>query len=266
MRCLFCKQGSNDSKSVEHIIPESFGNTTLVLPKGVVCDKCNNYFAKSVEKPFLETSWAKTLRFHQALPSKKGRVPSLGGVILPDAPMVATRWPKHDLTTVAVPAPFFQKIADMKEGKLILLMEGEVPFGPVASRFLSKVALESMALRVCMYDGGVDYLCDHEQLDDLRDHARRGRIADWPVHVRRIYPADARATDSDGKYVQTIHESDFLVTGSSEWFFALALFGVEFVINLGGPEIAGYAQWLNENGQRSPLYVKPGQSELPQAL
>jgi hypothetical protein len=54
MRCIFCKNDSSNSKSVEHIIPESLGNTTRTLPKGVVCDTCNNYFARKVEKPFLE--------------------------------------------------------------------------------------------------------------------------------------------------------------------------------------------------------------------
>ena len=44
MRCLFCKQDSSSTKSVEHIIPESIGNKTLILPLGYVCDKCNNYF------------------------------------------------------------------------------------------------------------------------------------------------------------------------------------------------------------------------------
>ena len=32
MRCLFCKQDSSSAKSIEHIIPESMGNTKLILP------------------------------------------------------------------------------------------------------------------------------------------------------------------------------------------------------------------------------------------
>ncbi len=32
MKCLFCKQSSADTKSVEHIVPESLGNTTFILP------------------------------------------------------------------------------------------------------------------------------------------------------------------------------------------------------------------------------------------
>lgn len=87
MRCIFCKQDSSNSKSVEHIIPESLGNKTATLPKGVVCDGCNNYFARKVEKPFLESTEIKTLRFREAIPSKKGVVPHLNGM-LPDGSQV----------------------------------------------------------------------------------------------------------------------------------------------------------------------------------
>ncbi len=48
----FCKQCSDLSNSVEHIIPESLGNKNHVLPKGIVCDRCNNYFTLKIEKMF----------------------------------------------------------------------------------------------------------------------------------------------------------------------------------------------------------------------
>src|SRR6267154_1084155 len=53
VRCIFCKQNSALSRSVEHIVPESLGNTQHILPIGVVCDACNNYLAREVEKPLL---------------------------------------------------------------------------------------------------------------------------------------------------------------------------------------------------------------------
>ncbi|MBO5921575.1 MAG: hypothetical protein J6Q48_04230, partial [Bacteroidaceae bacterium] len=46
MKCIFCKQESTNAKSVEHIIPETLGNKTFVLPLGMVCDQCNNYFSR----------------------------------------------------------------------------------------------------------------------------------------------------------------------------------------------------------------------------
>lgn len=50
--CLFCKSEGPYS-SVEHIIPESLGNDDLIL-KEEVCDHCNSYFGKEVERYVLD--------------------------------------------------------------------------------------------------------------------------------------------------------------------------------------------------------------------
>lgn len=45
IRCIWCKQ-ANESKSIEHIIPEALGcPTELVLSNGAVCTECNNGLA-----------------------------------------------------------------------------------------------------------------------------------------------------------------------------------------------------------------------------
>lgn len=41
-KCIYCLQSSGRFNSVEHVIPESLGNHEMILPKGYVCDKCNN--------------------------------------------------------------------------------------------------------------------------------------------------------------------------------------------------------------------------------
>jgi len=88
VRCIFCKLDSGGSRSVEHIVPESLGNKHHVLPPGVVCDKCNNYFARKVEKPFLDSPAVRSLRFHQAVPSKANRIPEMEAVVAPDVPTI----------------------------------------------------------------------------------------------------------------------------------------------------------------------------------
>jgi len=266
MRCIFCRTDSSTSKSREHIIPESLGNTSLVLPPGVVCDKCNNYFSREVEKPFLESDAVRALRFHQGLESKKGRVPSVTGLITPDVPVIVTRIPKYDFTSIKVPTEAFERLMQSKNVQLIF-SAGPEPDIRVVSRFMAKVALEAMAKRIFEHDGGQDYLCDERQLDDLRDHARRGRISRWPIHARRIYNAHAKTALPGAAPVQMIHESDFLVTSWGEWFFVLAIFGLELTINLGGPEIQGYERWLRENNEASPLYHdKPSIYPKPTSL
>lgn len=51
MPCLFCRQDAAGGQKAEHIIPESIGGGPwCVLPPGVVCDQCNQYFGSKVER------------------------------------------------------------------------------------------------------------------------------------------------------------------------------------------------------------------------
>ncbi|WP_020647591.1 HNH endonuclease [Methyloversatilis discipulorum] len=75
MRCIFCKTESTSSRAVEHIIPESMGNTNHVLPVGAVCDWCNQYFARKVERQVLESPTFRLIRASMEVQSKRGRVP-----------------------------------------------------------------------------------------------------------------------------------------------------------------------------------------------
>jgi len=149
----------------------------------------------------------------------------------------------------------FKRLCAMETIRLIFPVGGQPPADLVVSRFMAKAALESMAARIAMHREGLDYLCDETQLDPIRNHARRGKILKWPVHTRRIYAANAKTVGLEGRYKQVVHESDILVTKLSEWFFVLAIFGLEFAINIGGPDVEGYEKWLKENGGASPLYV-----------
>lgn len=266
MRCIFCRLPSDQSRSIEHIIPESLGNTSHVLPRGVVCDSCNNYFAHQVEKPFLELPAIEVLRFDQAIESKKGRLPLVTGIIPPDLSVRVTRKLKLNTTLVDVPLAARNRVASMKEGKLYLPRSLPLPIGPTVSRFLAKVGVEAMAQRFLSYPGGLDDVCDEGQLDAARDHARRGKILNWPVYTRRIYDADGTTFGPDGSRVHVVHEYDLLATPANEIYFVLALFGQEFTINMGGPDIEGYVEWLKANNYGSPLYVGKNASTYPKRI
>jgi HNH endonuclease len=82
MRCLFCKCPSDDATSVEHIVPESLGNRRHILPRGAICDRCNNYFSREVEGPLLSHPSMRNSRAWYQEPTKKGKLPSLLGVHL----------------------------------------------------------------------------------------------------------------------------------------------------------------------------------------
>ena len=74
MRCIFCGNDSSTSRSVEHIVPASFGNSISTLPKGIVCDKCNNYFARKIESPFLNSEAVLQLRQELEIQNRDGKV------------------------------------------------------------------------------------------------------------------------------------------------------------------------------------------------
>jgi hypothetical protein len=206
MRCVFCKRDSSTSASREHIIPESLGNTLQVLPPGVVCDACNNYFSREVEKPFLESDVVRSLRFEQALISKRGKIPTLAGIITPAlAPAVMTRHATGPfLASVAVPEAALPDIARMPVGQIVFSAPPGHPSGAVVSRLLAKIAVEVMASRLLRVPGGTEYLVSESQLDPIRNHARRGDTPNWPYHVRSIYHRNKKWTEKSGRDVQVV--------------------------------------------------------------
>lgn len=149
----------------------------------------------------------------------------------------------------------FQKLADSSQAELIIPLGGREPDQRKFSRFLAKMALEATAEKVCHLPTYEEFLL-HEEFDPIRNWARYGRgVAEWPFHVRRLYQEDRKFRASEEKDgFQVLFEYDFLLTTQQEVYFAICLFGVEFTINMGGPDIDGYEAWLKENEFRSPLY------------
>ena len=269
MRCLFCKQDSSNTKSVEHIIPESLGNKTLILPRGYVCDKCNNYFAIKVEKPFLELAEIRQLRFQEMIPNKKNRMPTMEALYNGRYP-VKLGWDvknKDCIGYVVATDEVINSIKNNSKGHIVFpafTNETEIKNCRIISRLLAKIALESLAYRLRNLSESLDELIDFRELDPIRNHARKGTINDWPCSIRRIYNMDTFQKREGDTWEQIIHESDFLmidVGGEADkryiiLYFILVLWGMEFAINMAEPEINLYNYWLDEHDGLSPLYVE----------
>lgn len=264
MLCIFCGKESSGSRSSEHIIPESLWNRKHVLPPGVVCDGCNNYFAVEVEKPFLESPAIRRLRFQQVIPNKRGKVPAIKGLMLPgfEIELIRSRNPDDPMHLVLTDEAW-KAIGSRMSGTLLLQPNSEMPDDRVTSRFLAKMAIEAMAYQLLSYPAGIEYIATEEQLNPLRRYARRGEPKKWPHHERQLYHPDKTSRGSDGLHTQVVHEFDFLITDGNEWYFVFCLFGREFAINLGGPEVDGYELWLEKNNGESPLYVGKNASHEP---
>lgn len=262
MRCIFCKQNSSISRSVEHIIPESLGNVSYVLPSGVVCDKCNNYIAREVEKPFLDSLYIQERRFYAGIPNKEGRVPPINGIHLQSLTQIRlSKMSGEDDISVSAASDkdetrLVQSLHSSKSGTLIMPI-GLRPNDYVVSRFIAKIGLEVLAFRVLNLPNGLDEIVDKPELDELRRYVRVGNPKKaWPFSFRpSIYQPDTLFFDGQ-EYYQVLHEFDILATDTSEFYIAVAIFGDEYVLNLGGPEIEGYKSWLADNNGRSPLYTQ----------
>lgn len=261
-RCIFCKASSTSSVSVEHIIPESLGNQSNILPPGVVCDKCNNFFASKIEQPVLASGAFTSLRYWEAIPNKRKRFPTLDATVGDRRPAVLER-DQLSRPHLTVPTDVFDDILQSSTYTLEITTNSEFPPPHLMSRFLAKCGLEVLAQKTISACAPLDYIIDESQLDAIRDHARRGQPREWPFHQRQIYRPD-RTVLLRAKPAQVMHEYDILFTTPdrrgengtmvSELFFVLCLFGKEFAINLGGPDFDGYIAWLESNEGRSPLY------------
>lgn len=251
--CLFCREDSSASRSVEHVVPQSLGNLKMVLPRTVVCDTCNNYFARKVEAPVLATEPFLALRHFEDVANKRGRIPSLpvptslgaDGELYAAGP--GSFWRvlslSPDAAVLALRKPFEIAVADRDN------VRADVALG----RFITKIALEVVAAR-CVHDPiAYESLLQTEELDLCRLHARYGAGLPWPVRVNRIYPAE-RLWDEDGRQVQRVWESDFMITTRGHLLFAVSFFGLEFAINMLEPDATAYPAWLAASSCTSLLY------------
>lgn len=259
MRCIFCKQDSSTSISVEHIIPESLGNTDHILPAGIVCDGCNNYIAREVEKPLLDSVYFRERRFYSGLPNKKKRIPPIEGFHLQSRTPIQLIKTLHEAQISVGAAPnvddthWVNSVLNNKSGSLIIPI-GTKPDDYIISRFIAKIGLEALAHRVLNVSTAIDEIVDKPELDELRQHVRQGNPGKtWPFSFRALYPPDAKIMEGNEHY-EVLHEFDILITDQNEYYIVVAIFGDEYALNMGGPEIDGYHRWLNMNGNVSPLY------------
>ncbi|MES2458236.1 MAG: HNH endonuclease [Bacteroidota bacterium] len=259
MKCVFCKQSSVSSVTVEHIVPESLGNKEHVLARGIVCDKCNNYFATKVEKKVLETEFFRNLRFRTGLESKKGRVPP-GNALFPKTGCNGEISFDDEASPLAinitVDKETFDAILAGDIKQTYIPLNFELPKNnQTISRMLAKIAMEFMVQKFLHEPGYVEFMVDEEGFDPLRNYARFNHKNEiWPYTVRKIYNEDEKFFRADGKSVDMVFECDFLGTELGEIYFVIAFKGIEFALNLAGPSIEGYENWLENNKGLSPLY------------
>lgn len=201
-RCIFCNCDTTESKSIEHIVPESLGNNNkeLVLDRGCVCDKCNNYFSTNIENPFLSLDPIKRIRFEFDVPSKKGRVPTTDVLVCNEK--CEFRRINGELF-VAADSETIVKILKQNPSHLIVKTASidEMQGSYIVSRMLAKMAFELVTKSFIDLENSDEDICveleDEHPFAKLRDYARNGDFKNriWPYSVRNI---DLKK-DRDGK-------------------------------------------------------------------
>jgi len=182
--CLFC-ESNGPFATTDHIIPESLGNDDLLLA-GEVCDGCQRYFGKEVEKYVLEKTPIGMWRALLGIQSKKGKLPSVD-LSLPERSrgLLPEKSAHHDnrvgftahedgSTSIDIDnSEIMRAILDGSKTDLRFVLSPKhlVQIG----RFLGKIAIELH----CLSDA---IRARHERYNALRRYSRFGITEDiWPI-------------------------------------------------------------------------------------
>ena len=183
-KCIFCLQAGDIFHTVEHIIPESLGNTDDVLIDRV-CDKCQNYFGREVENYILTKTPFGFWRTMAGTLNKKGKFPFFDPSQNPKSKGVPDFHSYTDngftlnpgdneqiVESIIANQSLFEKIKNGKNSfNLVMTPKMLIYMG----RFLGKIALEYWAKTY----GNHVYRKD---LDQIRKYSRYGTAKSiWPI-------------------------------------------------------------------------------------
>jgi hypothetical protein len=174
--CIICLSADGPFTSREHIISEALGNVDLILPVGVVCDRCNNGVCARLDKALIDFPVIQLMRVVHGLPSKAGKLPranfSNGTLVAHGEGQITVENASKAFIKDTSPTTFvFQlQMANLTAPKLELI-----------SRALLKLGIE------CAYmDHGYNVLVSSEW-DDVRTALRVGGDSGYvaiPTHVK----------------------------------------------------------------------------------
>jgi len=168
MYCIFCNK-LNEAKSIEHIVPESFGNKKYVMQKGEVCDVCNNRFSK-FENIALSNSIFVMERARFGIASKKGRTAKgkVNGLIIEGD----TDFKKNILNIGGLNNQNFKNFdPNTKKGNLIIKSFDKSE--AATSKLLLKMGLEALFKSQRVIFNKYDF-------NDLKAYLSTHNNTDWP--------------------------------------------------------------------------------------
>jgi hypothetical protein len=187
-RCIYCLSDDGSFTSVEHVLPEAMGNQEVVLPQGVVCDRCNNETLSRLDQYFIEQDAIKLLIVFFVPLTKKGRYPTASNQQF----TIARIGPRElQFTPHGIPSRDLEALE--ANGEMSLNVLPKRPFEPVEfARSLFKFAL-----------GLVAHHCGHAAaLHSRYDEARQFVMGGPPVPTYLVLGSHCTPTsESEGALV-----------------------------------------------------------------
>lgn len=199
--CIYCLKDSLGARSLEHVIPEALG-CRITLPKGYVCDACNNYFSE-MDKSILLNRYIGLHVGTEEIPGKKGKIRRQIGERL--------RFPQKGAFEITLGprtiTPGTQKVE--------FVLEQSQEFDELLfARGIHKIAFNSYASRF----GQRDAL--HDRFNNLRRYVRKAdRDELWTYAVKELQ----------------YRENDFIAIFHNEnWdeVVELHILGLKFLVSL----------------------------------
>lgn len=217
--CIYCVKDSSGARSVEHIIPEGLG-CKETLPKGYVCDHCNNYFSE-MDKCVLQNRYIALHVGTEEIPGKKGKIRRQIGENLrfPQKGYFEIKLGPKAITSGMQKVEF--PLEQSKEFDELLFARGihKIAFNSYAFRFGQRNALQN-------------------RFNNLRRYIRKAdRDELWTYAVKE-------SQDSQNNFVAIIRQ-----TNSGE-IIELRILCIDFLISL-----TGWKREIEDDLRRGNIYI-----------
>jgi len=210
-KCIYCSRTSEPFTSQEHIIPEGLGNEELILPKGFVCDTCNNGILSKLDNYLLKFEPISFLRVIYTQYTKDGKLPKENYQNI----SVNKTQPRNVVFTAKDKSGWVKNLKETADGQVSFSIDVRGKrFDPKRlGRSLYKIALGMVA-----FDRGFDAACD-TKYNEAREFILRG--VDFPNNLLISMNGKPNAQ------VRVMHQE--LAGGTG---FAIDIFGIMFLLNL----------------------------------
>lgn len=241
--CPYCKNiiikndtatSKSNSHSVEHIVPFSLGNEDLILKEGIICDDCNNYFARNIEKPFLELEEIKLLRTYHSIPSRKSKIPPMN-VFINNEKACMKFDARNNCAYIGLSPETILKIYEKKVDMFFSsgIDTKQLQNSYVVSRFLVKVFTETClfyGIKFQLKETNNSFFILDKKMEELHEYVRfagrEKRVYDYSVtKIKEIVPLSQDDFVSSIKL--NVNENKKCLTG-----MVFRLFELEFVLNI----------------------------------